>query len=704
MNIQRGTTSITNGNSSKVIDLTTPVSVGNSFPMISIRQASTPTSTSLRNGLITAELKTIEDDKFTQLEFKREGTSNEMFISWEVINGSEFTVQTEESEIGSTSSSANITIDEIDLNKSFLIITQRIAQDTPTRTFIKGELTSSTNLNLSRSSAGGTPYIRWYLVEWAGSNVQRGTITNSGTTNEDTITEIDLNKSFLIFNYSNSSTSSTFVGNQFTRGIFKDKETVEFIRGQSTGQSNVSYFVVSHEGILVSSQTDSTNASKIEIDIDEINLNDNFLALGNIQGNTSTSNFSSSIGILSLGFTTNLFESSTKLSSERLSTTGDITTTFFIIKDNPPADVSITLNESISFIELPTSKVEKTFLNNLEITDLNPKNVIRDINEYFSLEEFSERFKVSILNLSESFNITDHKLNQSEKKLVENINLLDEFNKIQTLIRTITKGLNIEDIIEKKGEIILYDSFNLNIILDLYKTLKLDLEESIYLNDSLKKEGTKILNEELSILDQLLKIKSLIMTLSESLNLIDNLNNSIGKVLEDYISLNDSLNRHSFKLISNKLKLIDNLLLLKNLIKTLSESINLKDKFNKSLPLHLEDSLKIIDLRIIEIVKELKINLNLKDEFDRIYVTVKELVEKLKLKDSIKYPEAIVLDLIETLSLEDRYRDVRLLFKPVITNLIKQEPHLKDILKDKPEIKALFSKSEFKAIFTDKPI
>lgn len=109
---------------------------------------------------------------------------------------------------------ANITISSVDITKSIPIVTVRAGANNTEYLFVKAELTSSTNLRLTRDSAiVGTTIVEWQVVELSSiSNLQKltGSIDITTTAFKDiSISSVDLSKAFVI------GTTQSDVGNVY---------------------------------------------------------------------------------------------------------------------------------------------------------------------------------------------------------------------------------------------------------------------------------------------------------------------------------------------------------------------------------------------------------------------------------------------------------------------------------------------------------
>lgn len=106
------------------------------------------------------------------------------------------------SDIASGASQRNVTIDAVDMDKSFVLVMEEpmgVSVSTGNLN-IMGYLTTQTNVNFSRGlSTGGAQNYRAYVVELSGSvKVQRGVISDNDGSAQVAIDAVDQSKAFII--------------------------------------------------------------------------------------------------------------------------------------------------------------------------------------------------------------------------------------------------------------------------------------------------------------------------------------------------------------------------------------------------------------------------------------------------------------------------------------------------------------------------
>lgn len=253
--VQRGETNMAAGTTTVTIDLTTPVPNGKSFAIVSMRaNAYQPSRT-----LATATLMTDSGGNWTQLRIQRAfATDTAADYQWEVVWGNGFTVQTGEATLPTSGTKQlDVTITAVDLSKAFALVSMRTNNTGAIAGFIRGKLTSTTNLQLNAGDTATSSYsgiVRWYVVEWEGATVQSGSTafnTNNSTRNE-TISTVDRTKSFVVYSW-DMLAFSTNVGIIATRAALTSDTNLQFFRALNSASANgtVDWFVVSHPDISV---------------------------------------------------------------------------------------------------------------------------------------------------------------------------------------------------------------------------------------------------------------------------------------------------------------------------------------------------------------------------------------------------------------------------------------------------------------------
>ena len=111
-------------------------------------------------------------------------------------------VQSFDTTISSGNASATATINAVDLSRTFVVGSLRSSTSGTSegeRNFVTEDLTSSTSLVLTRESTTDTVVRRSFVVELpSGNSVQKTSHSTTAATNAQTITAVDLNRTFVI--------------------------------------------------------------------------------------------------------------------------------------------------------------------------------------------------------------------------------------------------------------------------------------------------------------------------------------------------------------------------------------------------------------------------------------------------------------------------------------------------------------------------
>lgn len=267
MQVQRGT--ISASFSDRTITLATPVPVGKSFVMV------TPTGTF--GGAPSAELAGVVDGHYTSVMFRRSGGTGAVRCQWQVITDDSFVVQTiTSSSIDENATSKNVTISEVDRSKSFVLVNGRAsaAKDDGQYRALRAAFTTDTNVIISRGSADSA-YIMIYLtvVTIPDAVVQpvSGTI-NAGTPSTTyTISEVDLDKTVLLFNYSLTATEVVSIV-PICRGMITSPTAITFGKREVACTVQVVGFAITHPSFKVLSGTETMLADQATLQVEETSI------------------------------------------------------------------------------------------------------------------------------------------------------------------------------------------------------------------------------------------------------------------------------------------------------------------------------------------------------------------------------------------------------------------------------------------------
>lgn len=141
--------------------------------------------------------------------------------------------------------SKDITINSVDINKSIVLLSfQGDGANQASYSLVLGKLTSSTILNLSSISSGGTFNVTWQVIEFDNiKSLQKGeVIQTNGVAAQVTISAVDVSKSIIFCSFKNSSTSTIIPAGRAEYSILNNT-TIQFLNG-TTGTKTFYWYVV----------------------------------------------------------------------------------------------------------------------------------------------------------------------------------------------------------------------------------------------------------------------------------------------------------------------------------------------------------------------------------------------------------------------------------------------------------------------------
>jgi hypothetical protein len=144
-----------------------------------------------------------------------------------------------------TTALKDITIAGVDLSKSIVILSQQgQTNSTPRELMVMGELTSSTNLQLTTYAYSSSFYVSWTVIEFKDiKSLQKGkTIVPSFTAVTATVSAVDLSKSILFYSFKHNWTGQYTAGALAECGIV-DSTTLSFQQSQSSEKTFAWYLV-----------------------------------------------------------------------------------------------------------------------------------------------------------------------------------------------------------------------------------------------------------------------------------------------------------------------------------------------------------------------------------------------------------------------------------------------------------------------------
>lgn len=224
------------------------------------------------------------------LRLEREADAGTNNISWFVIEDSNATVQRGVFEMNSSSDDDTISIDEVDLTKSFISISVRSTSGGMNIGYVTSTFETSSSLRFRRQQTGASVFISWQVVTINDAIVQSGFETVSGGSLNVNIDSVNLENSFLVMQ---RSAEEQNLNRSHLRGSFNNNSQINFSRNNQSDTMQVSWFVVSCDRYSVQEvNSGSTNNETVNISINQVDLNKSFIyaSTENSGGGSSTAN------------------------------------------------------------------------------------------------------------------------------------------------------------------------------------------------------------------------------------------------------------------------------------------------------------------------------------------------------------------------------------------------------------------------------
>ncbi len=138
------------------------------------------------------------------------------------------------------SQTVNVVISAVNTSQSILFFNYRGDSDQPGDGHIRGQLTSSTNIQFFRpddSSLTGFT-IEWYVAEFcSGVSVQRGTFSSVDTTGNVTISAVDTTRSFVLISGSVAASDTTYNNDDFVRARLTSGTNLEIVHNTGSAKT-----------------------------------------------------------------------------------------------------------------------------------------------------------------------------------------------------------------------------------------------------------------------------------------------------------------------------------------------------------------------------------------------------------------------------------------------------------------------------------
>ena len=260
--VQTGTVTISDTNTF-VTDTITSVDTSKSLLLFSNRLGS-DVPLEPNHGMVSGELTS-----GTTVRFERKGSTGTITVNYYVAEFSSG-VTVERGDVDISAATTNVTITSVDTAKSFPIISMRTTGSLYSRDdFFRADITTSTNLQLSANTFGGTPTVEWQVVEYTDCTIQTGDVSfaTGDSSKTATLTSVDTAKTWLLYTYEtdiNSAQADAFL----VRGQLTDATTLTFDRDGTGTTVDVTYYAVEFtDGTSVQRGSESFTTSETQNDV-----------------------------------------------------------------------------------------------------------------------------------------------------------------------------------------------------------------------------------------------------------------------------------------------------------------------------------------------------------------------------------------------------------------------------------------------------
>ncbi|MBD3253418.1 hypothetical protein GF386_06805, partial [Candidatus Pacearchaeota archaeon] len=329
-NVQKGSESFSGGSTDVTIS---QVNVSSSFLVFSytVSNSGTRPDNSLVRGAITSP---------TNIHFERAATGGTIDLFWYVVEFESGVEVQNGTETSVSSSTTNVGINAVNISSSFPITS--FENDNSGMWGADDEMwsriTNSTNLE-ARLGSGTDEDFSWQVVDYQGAEIQNGTFSLSGTSNDVDINEVNLSKAFVYANWYTAASDED--SDDF--GIFvnfTNSTRIHFERENNGGTFYISWYVVEFTGYedVQSGLSNFGNSDLVKnIPIDSINESRAIAFLsGNWKGGKTSYGSQDDPGVV--WFTANI-TNSTNLRLERAitgSSSADVQ--WFVVEFAPEID------------------------------------------------------------------------------------------------------------------------------------------------------------------------------------------------------------------------------------------------------------------------------------------------------------------------------------------------------------------------------
>ena len=237
---------------------------------------------------------TVEIIDSTTLRFTRYSAASNVFIEWMVIEDSAAQVQRGTTTVATGESIVTQAIDSVDLSQTFLNVTSRTnnsADGNVHQGMYAGYFSAADEITFERLTSGSESIVAWEVVTISDAEVQSGTTTLSGTSQDISLDEVELDNTFVSIT---SSANSSALQQRHVLADTVNSDTLRLERTNGTNSVLVSWHVVTVPRYAVQ-KVDSGYVSTQTIDqtIDEVDLGVTWIVGSSRNAGTGTSNSNS---------------------------------------------------------------------------------------------------------------------------------------------------------------------------------------------------------------------------------------------------------------------------------------------------------------------------------------------------------------------------------------------------------------------------
>ncbi|GIU69997.1 MAG: hypothetical protein KatS3mg002_1233 [Candidatus Woesearchaeota archaeon] len=266
-----------------------------------------------------------------QITFNRYGSGTNANISWQLIEGSDITVQRGSGALAAATAEINFTINEVNLNESFLIIDGRVNSGTAGNNiqgYFTGRFINSTTISLRRAATGTAATASYQVVEWKNTRVQSGNVTFATISTLQNINPVNTSRALIVL--SRTETGSNNIVASWVRASFVNSTTINISRGAASGTASVEWFVVElPENYNVQNGSLTVSTADVNMPVNPVIMRKSF-HVEKWSSNQASTTYQNVLMTVRLTNITNLF-------FDKQTTTGVNTINWFLIEEKQPA-------------------------------------------------------------------------------------------------------------------------------------------------------------------------------------------------------------------------------------------------------------------------------------------------------------------------------------------------------------------------------